>query len=261
MVVVCVMVVSQAWAKSKNVDVSENQIDQEAEVEGGYKNTRQDPCYDMDCGVGHECDIDDDNNPVCICAKKCTEEVEERAKVNVCSDTNVTFASLCELKRQRCTCSKPGRKGCDNPDYANVDLDYFGTCKDLGQCEEFEEKEYPGRMREWLFLIMEELDSRKELNKKASKMAKKAVKAEKKWVIPVLWKLCELDVNNDGAIDRHEQLPISAPLKPMEHCTMEFLQGCDDNEDKEISMWEWGHCLGLEDDEVDVVCDMFKDEE
>ena len=44
-------------------------------------------------------------------------------------------------------------------------------------------------------------------------MAKKALKMEKKWVIPVVWKFCDLDTNPDEEIDLEELIPISAPLK------------------------------------------------
>lgn len=261
-VVLCLMLATQTWAKSKDIDVSENEVDKVTEDEGGYKRTAQDPCYDVDCGIGHECDIDDDNNPVCICAHKCTEEIEERAKViNVCTTSNMTFASECEMFRQKCLCSKQGHRGCANPDYAHIELNYFGPCKELGKCGEFEKEEYPRRMREWLYLIMEELDSRDELPKKASKMAKKALKMEKKWVIPVVWKFCDLDVNPDEEINVNELIPISAPLKPMEYCTAEFLDGCDEDRDDKISKWEWGRCLGLDTEEMDQRCEDFRDEE
>lgn len=261
----CLMLASQAWAKSKDIDTSENEVDKEGQDEGGYKRTVQDPCYDMDCGIGHECDIDDDNKPVCICARQCTPEVVDRAKVNVCSTSNVTFDSECEMYRQKCMCGKTGRKGCDNREYAEVELDYFGPCKELGDCEEFEMEEYPRRMREWLYLIMEELDNRDELPKKASKMAKKALTMEKKWVIPVVWKFCDLDTDPDEEINVHELIPISAPLKPMEHCTAKFLGACDEDlngkRDGKISKWEWGRCLGLDTKEMDVLCEEFKDDE
>ena len=41
-------------------------------------------------------------------------------------------------------------------------------------------------------------------------------------------------------------LPLAAPLKSMEHCTQPFLDQCDTNDDGEISLEEWGTCLGLE---------------
>jgi len=239
---------TQSWAKPKD-----------AEETGGAYEPKEDPCYDVDCGIGHECEVDDDFKAVCICAQKCTAEVHERAKV--CSTDNVTFDSECEFARQKCMCNKRGRKGCENRAYANMEMDYFGPCKELGNCEEWEKEEYPGRMREWLFLIMEELDSRNELNKKSSKMAKKALKMEKKWVIPVIWEFCMLDKTADEEVDVKELLPISAPLKPMERCTAKFLSDCDEDKSGMISKWEWGRCLGLETDDMDVLCEKFVDED
>jgi hypothetical protein len=262
----CLLVVSATWAKSTEVDPSENQIDKDdgdnvKEGAGGYDRAVEDPCYTHQCAVGQECDLDEDNKPVCICARSCTPETQDRAKVNVCSTSNVTFESECEMYRQKCLCSHAGRRGCDNAEYADNELNYYGPCKDLGECKEFEKTEYPRRMREWLYLIMEELDSRKELPSKASKMAKKALKMEKKWVIPVVWKFCDLDTNPDEEIDFHELIPISAPLKPLEHCTEEFLDDCDGNDDGVISKREWGMCLGLDEEDMEQRCEDYRDEE
>ncbi len=43
-----------------------------------------------------------------------------------------------------------------------------------------------------------------------------------------------------------ELLSITAPLKPLEHCTGPFLEKCDENDNGIITLTEWGMCLGLE---------------
>ena len=43
-----------------------------------------------------------------------------------------------------------------------------------------------------------------------------------------------------------EILTMSASLKPVEHCTGPFLEGCDADHSGDISLEEWGHCLGLD---------------
>ena len=40
-----------------------------------------DPCAKKHCHIGHECDLDEEGLPVCVCARKCREETQERAKV------------------------------------------------------------------------------------------------------------------------------------------------------------------------------------
>ena len=45
----------------------------------------------------------------------------------VCSTKNVTFASECELKRQRCLCHTEA-KGCADESYAHAHIDYYGPC-------------------------------------------------------------------------------------------------------------------------------------
>ena len=45
------------------------------------------------------------------------------------------------------------------------------------------------------------------------KMAKKAERQPKRWVLPAIWKFCELDQTHDLNVDLHELMPITAPLK------------------------------------------------
>ena len=47
-------------------------------------------------------------------------------------------------------------------------------------------------------------------------------------------------------VNAKELMPITAPLKPLEHCTAPFLEKCDADSDGKISLQEWGSCLGLD---------------
>ena len=51
----------------------------------------------------------------------------------------------------------------------------------------------------------------------------------------------------NSTIDKDELMPITAPLKPLEHCTGPFLNKCDMDNSGDIDLIEWGTCLGLED--------------
>ena len=46
-------------------------------------------------------------------------------------------------------------------------------------------------------------------------------------------------------VTRRELLFVVATVKPMEHCLAPFLDLCDANKDRKISLYEWGGCLGL----------------
>lgn len=48
------------------------------------------------------------------------------------------------------------------------------------------------------------------------------------------------------AVSRHELFPIRAPLVALEHCIAPFLDGCDSNNDHEITLNEWVKCMEIE---------------
>ncbi|KAK2167607.1 hypothetical protein LSH36_26g12016 [Paralvinella palmiformis] len=230
--------------------------DEENEVQGGYENMIKDPCSKKVCGLGKECDLDEDNKPICVCTRKCALEEDPRAKV--CSTMNVTFESECELYRQKCLCRR-NQQGCTDRENRRGHLDYFGECKEIPQCKDWELEEYPIRMRQWLYLVMEELANRRDLQGQALKLAQEAkTKHNKKWVIPVIWKFCDLDKSMDKMISTRELLPISAPLKPLEHCTGPFLESCDKDGSGDITLSEWGQCLGLESDDIEDMCETLR---
>ena len=62
----------------------------------------------------------------------------------------MTFASECELKRQRCLCKQESPL-CADVSYTHAHIDYFGACVEVKTCSDFEMEEFPLRMRKMNF--------------------------------------------------------------------------------------------------------------
>lgn len=56
-------------------------------------------------------------------------------------------------------------------------------------------KDFPRRMREWLFNVMQDLARRAELDEAFVHLEKEAEKMDKKWINAVIWKFCDLDTH------------------------------------------------------------------
>lgn len=117
-------------------------------------------------------------------------------------------------------------------------------------------KDFPSRMRDWLFNIMRDLAERNELTEHYKEMEREAeTDLARRWANAAVWKWCDLDGDIDRSVSRHELFPIRAPLVSLEHCIAPFLETCDSNNDHRISLKEWGRCLELEDAELIEHCD------
>lgn len=216
------------------------------------KENIENPCAYVECGVGKECLLDNNDEAICVCIRKCPSN-----NIPVCTTLNQTFESECDFQRERCLCQE-GDSQCKNPKHVSAMMDYYGSCKELPPCEPYEMEEYPHRMRDWFFYVMEELDERKFLTKTAHELLQEARKKEHRWAIPTIWRFCELDTTGDRYITSEELLPISAPLKPLEHCTGPFLELCDTDDNGQIDMKEWGTCLQLDPEEIEDHCEALK---
>uniref|UniRef100_A0AAF5PIF4 Follistatin-like domain-containing protein n=1 Tax=Wuchereria bancrofti TaxID=6293 RepID=A0AAF5PIF4_WUCBA len=213
------------------------------------------PCEDYICGWGKECVIDKKGEPFCECISKCP-LMDDDPLDQVCSNMNQTFSSLCELYRERCLC-KHKFKECKNKVNAKVHLEYLGACKKLEPCTDELMVQFPTRMADWLFQVMREMKKRRELHNLEWEelIAEAESDDEKKHVYPVIWKFCDLDIKpHDKHVSHHELIPITAPVIPMESCIKPFLENCDTNNDGNISIKEWGKCLGLKEGEIQERC-------
>uniref|UniRef100_A0A7G3APH1 Putative matricellular protein osteonectin/sparc/bm-40 n=1 Tax=Lutzomyia longipalpis TaxID=7200 RepID=A0A7G3APH1_LUTLO len=72
-----------------------------AEVGPGAPPQISDPCAKVHCGAGRICQADG-MSASCVCVPECPDEVDPRRKV--CTNKNETWASDCEVYRQRCLC-------------------------------------------------------------------------------------------------------------------------------------------------------------
>lgn len=218
-----------------------------------------DPCLKVHCSAGRVCEIDEHGDAVCNCIKECPYETESRRKV--CTNHNETWSSDCEVYRQRCLCIDNSDL-CRGPQYHHVQIEYYGSCREMPECTEDEMSDFPRRMRDWLFNIMRDMAERRELTPHYLKMEREAESnLTRRWTNAAIWKWCDLDAHdNDRFVSRHELFPIRAPLMSLEHCIAPFLDRCDEDDDHRVTLAEWGKCLQLDEYELEDRCDEFTDE-
>lgn len=210
----------------------------------------ENPCSLIQCSSGKVCEIKD-NVAQCVCIPECPDENEPRR--HVCTNLNETMASDCEVHRQRCLCDT-GSPQCDKK-MAHIHINYYGPCKQLKECTEDEMKDFPRRMREWLFNVMSDLADRQELAEPYLEMVHEAeTNLTRRWINAAVWKWCDLDAEHDRSVSRHELFPIRANLLSLESCIAPFFENCDQNDDHRITLKEWGRCLEIDDDELTDRC-------
>ncbi|XP_008849962.1 SPARC-like protein 1 isoform X2 [Nannospalax galili] len=238
--------------------------------EGNGKQHSMDSCVNFQCKRGHTCKADQQGKPHCVCQDP---ETCPPAKIldQVCGTDNQTYASSCHLFATKCKLegTKKGHQ---------LQLDYFGACKSIPACTDFEVAQFPLRMRDWLKNILMQLYEPNPkhdgyLNEKQRSKVKKIYLDEKRllagdhpielllrdfkknyhmYVYPVHWQFNELDQHPADRILTHSELaPLRASLVPMEHCITRFFEECDPNKDKHITLKEWGHCFGIKEEDID----------
>ncbi|XP_044080493.1 SPARC-like protein 1 [Neovison vison] len=265
-----------------NVDASEPGEYQEGkkaessskEDESSYEDNRmvhgRDSCMNFQCKRGHICKADQQGKPHCVCQDSVTCPPTKLLD-QVCGTDNQTYASSCHLFATKCKLegTKKGHQ---------LQLDYFGACKSIPVCTDFEVTQFPLRMRDWLKNILMQLyEANPEhagyLNEKQRNKVKKIYLDEKRllagdhsidlllrdfkknyhmYVYPVHWQFGELDQHPMDRVLTHSELaPLRASLVPMEHCITRFFEECDPNKDKHITLMEWGHCFGIKEEDID----------
>ncbi|XP_058402439.1 SPARC-like protein 1 [Diceros bicornis minor] len=229
-----------------------------------------DSCLNFQCKRGHICKADQQGKPHCVCQDPVTCPPTKLLD-QVCGTDNQTYASSCHLFATKCRLegTKKGHQ---------LQLDYFGACKSIPACTDFEVIQFPLRMRDWLKNILMQLyepnpEHAVYLNEKQRNKVKKIYLDEKRllagdhsidlllrdfkknyhmYVYPVHWQFHELDQHPMDRVLTHSELaPLRASLVPMEHCITRFFAECDPNKDKHITLKEWGHCFGIKEEDID----------
>jgi hypothetical protein len=240
----------------QTLNSNEDGSDVSAEAIAMNKNTPFNPCEDHECGWGKECVLTTSNQPECECRRQCPVISHPDEWDKVCSSQNETFPSLCDMYRERCLC-KRGMPGCMNDRHAKAHLEYLGACKNLELCTDELMEQFPQRMADWLFEVMKDLKNRQTLHgDKWKEMISEAQHDDSlRHVYPVIWKFCDLDQQpHDKTVTHQELIPITAPVMPMESCIKPFLHKCDEDGNNQITLMEWGKCLGLSVDDITEQC-------
>lgn len=257
--------------ENENAKKAESSLNEdESSSEGSMRAYNVDSCMNFQCKRGHMCQADQQGKPHCVCQDPATCPPTKLLD-QVCGTDNETYASSCHLFAAKCRLegTKRGHQ---------LQLDYFGACKSIPPCTDFEVTQFPLRMRDWLKNILIQLyesDPKHTgyLNEKQRNKVKKIYLDEKRllpgnhsidlllrdfkknyhmYVYPVHWQFSELDQNPmDRVLTRSELAPLRASLVPMEHCITRFFNECDPNKDKHITLKEWGHCFGLKEEDID----------
>lgn len=267
--------------ENENVDTSEpveNQRAKKAEsspkddssAEGNRRVHSVDSCMSFQCKRGHICKADQHGKPHCVCQDPASCPPTKLLD-QVCGTDNQTYASSCHLFATKCSLegTKKGHQ---------LQLDYFGACKSIPACTDFEVTQFPLRMRDWLKNILVQLyepnpEHSGYLNEKQRNKVKKIYLDEKRllagdhsidlllrdfkknyhmYVYPVHWQFSELDQHPRDRVLTHSELaPLRASLVPMEHCITRFFEECDPNKDKHITLQEWGHCFEIKEEDID----------
>ncbi|XP_056414017.1 SPARC-like protein 1 [Hyla sarda] len=239
-------------------------------LEINNKNLSVDPCIHFHCKRGKMCKTDGHGNPFCVCQDPDLCLSGNRNDL-VCGTDNKTYPSACHLFGTKCFLEGSKERN-------HLHLDYQGPCKYIPPCTEYELAHFPFRMRDWLKNVLMQLYERDQENtgllseKQKSKM-RKIYENEKRlqegdhniellvkdfqknynmYIYPVHWQFHQLDQHSMDRLLTHSELAaLRAPLIPIEHCVNKFLQECNTNNDRHISLWEWCCCFGIKEDDID----------
>ncbi|KAG8593331.1 hypothetical protein GDO81_000796 [Engystomops pustulosus] len=253
-----------------NHDVDASSKKEKESFEINNMNLSTDSCINFHCKRGKTCKTDGQGYPFCACQDPnfC---LPSNKNDLVCGTDNKTYTSACQLFAKKCLLegTKEGN---------HLHLDYQGPCKFIPPCTEYELAHFPFRMRDWLKNVLMQLYERDQenttfLSEKQKSKVKKIYENERRlqegehniellvkdfqknyhmYVYPVHWQFHQLDQNVMDRLLTHSELSaLRIPLIPIEHCVDAFLEECNTNNDRRISLREWCRCFGIKDGDID----------
>jgi hypothetical protein len=234
-------------------DVIDDEPMQESEPEPEVKRGRRPSlCAKAKCGRGRVCQINAEGKAECPCAPDCEYYRKSPAKTQVCSKKNVTYDTECDLDRDHYLC-RAGKAGCRHPKFKKVVLDYYGQCTELKPCTEESRKQFPDRLRNWLFVVMEEMANRANMGEYEDLL--KEAEEDENHSYAAIWGFCDLDKDpQDRHVSKRELQYTRRSLKAFEHCLNPFLDDCDEDDNGNITLTEWGKCLRVPHDKITDRC-------
>ncbi|XP_073444113.1 SPARC-like protein 1 [Dendrobates tinctorius] len=250
-------------------DVNVSIQEKEGSLEKYNVNLSTDQCNNFQCKRGKICKTDGHGVPFCVCEDPVSCLPGNRNDF-VCGTDNKTYTSACHLFGTKCLLegTKEGNR---------LHLDYEGPCKYIPTCTGYELTHFPIRMRDWLKNVLMQLYERDKentglLSEKQKSKVKKIYDNEKRllesdhniellvkdfqknynmYVYPVHWQFHQLDQHLVDRLLTHSELAaLRDSLTPIEHCVKAFLQECNSNNDRHISLWEWCHCFGIKEGDI-----------
>lgn len=232
-----------------NDDVHSQETDSQTDEQD---DRRKSPCFRKKCYRGEECQVNDKEEAECVCTPSCDFYKQQEGRHQVCSNKNVTYDTECDLDREHCLC-KHSKDGCRYPGARKIQLEYYGTCQELSPCSDDSRVQFPDRLRNWLFVVMETMADRAEIGEYEDLLEE--AKADDNHSYAAVWGFCDLDKDpQDRHVSRRELQYTVRSLKVMEHCLVPFLDECDHDDDRKITLVEWARCLSVPEDKIENRC-------
>ncbi|XP_030296995.1 SPARC-like protein 1 [Sparus aurata] len=174
--------------------------------------------------VGSWCQVVRENEvlvPKCVCPQACP-----RQRAPVCSVLGRTYRNECLLHKE--ACRKRRRTG----------LAHTGPCLvPKAKCTEEELSQFPYRLLDWFLLLsrMGKSYSPAAPPQSCLSHARRTQLAQQRFAV--------LDKNKDGKLSRRDLRKLRYKRMPLEHCATAFLQSCDRNRNRKVTLQEWTACL------------------
>ncbi|XP_064173825.1 SPARC isoform X2 [Anguilla rostrata] len=183
--------------------------------------------------IGSWCQVVRDSSgilvPKCVCPQKCPRHVCSSVcskGAPVCSVLGKTYASECLLHKD--SCRKRRRIG----------LAHMGPCAvPRALCTDVELGQFPYRLLDWFLLL-----SRMGESYQSAPPPQSCLSHGQRTALAERW-FAQLDRNRDGKLSRRDLRKLRYKRMPLEQCARQFLQSCDTDRNRKVTLQEWSACL------------------